>query len=576
MSATRAVDRVIEALHAAGSSQRYGGNWNCPGTGHPDGDRNPSLHLTSNGKGVAVTCHRGCDTKEIVEILGLEMSDLFDEPIERREVARYPYLDESGEVLFAKVRMEPKDFRIRHPNGNGEWVSGLGDIRRVIYNLPSVLKAVESGQRIFVCEGEKDCDRLTELGEVATCNFEGAGTGKPKWRREYSEWLSGALQVIVVADRDDAGVAHARAISEALKGKVGDCRIVQSKTTHPGDDVSDHILAGYSLDELVPLRAENDISRKYTPVNWREVWTTEPPPIEWLIEPVLERGTINALFSKPGVGKSLVTMEMALRIVRSGEVALLIDQENRVIDLVTRLHSFGATPEELDNLVVFNFAELPPLDTAEGARDMIALADAYKPALVVLDTTSRVVQGDENDSSTYLDLARLTLGPLKSRGICVLRLDHVGKDASRGQRGSSSKESFEDSLWSMTKDSEEFIVLERTKSRTGHGGSTVVLQKHDNPLRFDWDAIDSMVNGAVIAIAKQLDKYEVPLAWGRDRADKVLQEHNVGARHETVSAALKWRRDQAALSGTDGGQRDWSPSGKWSAGNVDEDGCPFL
>ena len=127
-----AYDRVTEALHAAGSSQRYGGNWHCPGTGHANGDRNPSLHLASDSKGVALSCHRGCDTKEIVEILGLEMSDLFDEPIERREVARYPYLDESGEVLFAKVRMEPKDFRIRHPNGNGEWVSGLGNIRRVI------------------------------------------------------------------------------------------------------------------------------------------------------------------------------------------------------------------------------------------------------------------------------------------------------------------------------------------------------------------------------------------------------------------------------------------------------------
>jgi hypothetical protein len=71
-------------------------------------------------------------------------------------------------------------------------------------------------------------------------------------------------------------------------------------------------------------------------------------------------------------------------------------------------------------------------------------------SLVVLDTTTRMVQGRENDSDTFLQLYRCSLVPLKSRGITVLRLDHPGKDESRGQRGSSAKDGDCDTIWRLT------------------------------------------------------------------------------------------------------------------------------
>ena len=106
-----ALERVNDALISAGSHQRYGGNWHCPGA-HANGDRNPSLSVSYNGRTVRLKCHTGCTTEDILEILGLEMTDLFDEPLVRREVARYKYLSDHGEVLFAKIRMEPKTFTI--------------------------------------------------------------------------------------------------------------------------------------------------------------------------------------------------------------------------------------------------------------------------------------------------------------------------------------------------------------------------------------------------------------------------------------------------------------------------------
>ena len=109
------------------------------------------------------------------------------------------------------------------------------------------------------------------------------------------------------------------------------------------------------------------IAAAYTPVNWHAAWKTQPGDVEWLIEPFLEAGTVNALFGKPGTGKSLLTLEIALRLVRrAGHVIVYVDQENRITDLVERLQAFGAEPGELDRLRAYCFAGLPPLDTPGG------------------------------------------------------------------------------------------------------------------------------------------------------------------------------------------------------------------
>src|ERR1700760_4172037 len=152
-----AFERLTEALADYGSSN-MGCMWNCPGPGHPHGDQHRSLSVTENDRGVALYCHTGCTNEEITGELKLTMSDLFNEPLETvsHEVARYQYVNGDGEVLFAKIRYEPKSFSVIHRNGAGVWEKGLGDARRVLYNLPRVKEAIAHKETIFVCEGEKD------------------------------------------------------------------------------------------------------------------------------------------------------------------------------------------------------------------------------------------------------------------------------------------------------------------------------------------------------------------------------------------------------------------------------------
>jgi hypothetical protein len=203
-----ATSRVTEALISSGSNERNG-NWNCPGPLHGRGDLKPGLHVAYDGRGVALTCHVGCTTAQILDAIGLTYKDLFDEPLEKREPLYYKYLDSDGEVLFAKLKHFPKRYSIKHPNGDGSWQDGIAKgTPRVIYNLPSVIAGVKAGETIWIVEGEKDADRLATLGKIATTNFEGASIGKSKWKPEYSEFLLGAKNVVIVADRDDVGAVQ--------------------------------------------------------------------------------------------------------------------------------------------------------------------------------------------------------------------------------------------------------------------------------------------------------------------------------------------------------------------------------
>src|SRR5260370_12025925 len=141
-----------------------------------------------------VCCQAGCDTRDVLAALGLAWTDLFDRPRQRqaraprRPITEYRYTDEAGELVFVKVRYEPKDFLVKRPDGSGGWVAKLGDAPRVLYRLPEVTAAVSEGRTVYVVEGEKDADRLASARHCATCNFDGAAKDgqRAQWKAEHN------------------------------------------------------------------------------------------------------------------------------------------------------------------------------------------------------------------------------------------------------------------------------------------------------------------------------------------------------------------------------------------------------
>ena len=255
---------VVDALQRANCQPARTGNdaytARCPvheadGHGHK-----PSLSVARGDKvDVVLNCHAGCGHAAIFKALGIESKatgKAGSAGTSKRIVATYPYQDATGATLFEKVRLEPKDFRIRHRDATGAevWNKPAG-IEPPLYRLPAVAAAIADGTPIYLVEGEKDADRLVAAGLCATTNFEGAakGTQKQKWRDSYTAALAGA-DVVLLPDNDEPGRAHMQHVAAALAGKAL-VRWLELPGLPAKGDVSDWLNAGHSVDELKALAA---------------------------------------------------------------------------------------------------------------------------------------------------------------------------------------------------------------------------------------------------------------------------------------------------------------------------------
>ena len=147
-------------------------------------------------------------------------------------VKTYNYADATGKLLFQVCRMEPKNFRQRRPDGNGDFIWNMQGVERTIYRLPEVLKADE----VLIVEGEKDADSLSELGFTATTNPGGA----EKWRDDYSEYLKGK-QVVIIPDNDEPGRNHAAQVACSLAGIASSIKIINLPDLPAKGDATDFI-----------------------------------------------------------------------------------------------------------------------------------------------------------------------------------------------------------------------------------------------------------------------------------------------------------------------------------------------
>jgi hypothetical protein len=199
-------------------------------------------------------CHAGCSQEAVIEALrerGLWVARAEQATRRRaqgssqeRFVAIYVYHSEDGTQLFEVCRTANKQFPQRRP-GAKEW--GIDGVRRVLYRLPDLL-AADTDAPLFVCEGEKDADRLASLGLVATTSPGGAG----KWDDAYNEPLRGR-RVCVLPDNDEPGHQHAQQVAGALHGTAVGVRILALPALPEKGDVSDWLDAGGTTEELLHL-----------------------------------------------------------------------------------------------------------------------------------------------------------------------------------------------------------------------------------------------------------------------------------------------------------------------------------
>lgn len=298
---------------------------------------------------------------------------------------------------------------------------------------------------------------------------------------------------------------------------------------------------------------DDDIDTLFPVLDWAELWA-RPVVDDWIIEPILRRSSAVVLYSPPKVGKSLFTLDVAAAIATGREIlgqrteptrVLYVDFENDPeSDIRERLQAMGYEPAQLGNLRYLSFPALAPLDTETGGRQILAVARRHDAQVIIIDTLSRAVEGEENSNDTYLSLYRHTVLGAKKAGVAFLRLDHSGKDVERGMRGASAKESDVDAVWrlSIADAEQDILTLECTHSRKRIDERTLTIRRVDQPRlahevdgRPAWDV-------KLQELIATFERLGLPRKAGRPTVRAALKRAGVKASDKAVGEALKaWR-----------------------------------
>lgn len=246
------------------NARRSGHNgWNayCP----VHGDHNASLHIAAGNKCVLVKCmSQGCAVKDIVEAVGLRMSDLwYEKPIEHDRldemidqlqakfpklkskprkkllgdwVATYRYTDANGDLLAEKLRFkvlgaEGKVFLWRKPVLGGGWDYHMPK-NPPLYRLRELVHAKVA----VLVEGEKDSDNLSKVCNSHALAVTTAPDGANSWVPDYGKEFAGK-KVIIIPDQDAPGRAYAKQAAKDITPHAVCVRIINL----PVKDVSDYL-----------------------------------------------------------------------------------------------------------------------------------------------------------------------------------------------------------------------------------------------------------------------------------------------------------------------------------------------
>ena len=254
---------------------------------------------------------------------------------------------------------------------------------------------------------------------------------------------------------------------------------------------------------ILPTTPNTDDDDGIHELDLDKVITAEFDDAQWLIEPIVPAHRAIALYAAGKTGKSLLVLDFVAAAASGRPILggapletpihiLYVDQEMTQPDLQERLHSLGyAQPDSTlttlaQHLHYYQLSPWPPLDSAAGGQRLLEEAINVKAQLVVIDTLIRTVSGEENSADMIKNFNRYTGTLLKAAGIALLRIDHAGKDLTRGQRGTSAKRDDVDVVWLLRPASgnlpgKTMLTLKREAARVDWIQQDVNITRNEGP-----------------------------------------------------------------------------------------------
>jgi 5S rRNA maturation endonuclease (ribonuclease M5) len=425
-SVSTAYDKIIDALRDKGLTVREGGDKaiaQCPA----HDDRNPSLAIghRRDGDGAVINCLAGCDRRDVLAAINKTDADLFDNPKMRDIYSPARTYTYPGNRVVK--RTPNKDF---YQFGNKSDRSLFGSD-----------KITDATTDVLVVEGEKDVEAVQAAGGIAVSPPQGAGKNKQINNWDWS--VLDSKNVIIVADNDDVGLAHAAKIAEHLQPIASTVKIV---TAAVGKDFADQFAADKSLDELVEVQSEEQVPARRSRITWAS--DIEPEPVVWAWQENgdhgrIPAGSLSVAAGREGTGKSSFGIWMAAQITRGTlpgsfygkplKVLYVAVEDSWKYTLVPRLMAAGADLSMIGRFEVISDddEELTlslPYDNALLENDV----RHHDVALVVIDPLMSVI-GEKIDTHREREV-RSALDPLARiadrTGSVILGIAHFNKGSS--------------------------------------------------------------------------------------------------------------------------------------------------
>jgi putative DNA primase/helicase len=372
----------------------------CPGPGHSSKDRSLSVKIGRDGEPLCFS-HCGDDA---IACKDYARAKIGIEPFKPNEPKTsktsktsktYEFRDPaSGNVRYRKERVDGADgrksfaFQPRGRNGS----------EPLLYGGERLADAGE-GRPVFVVEGEKKVDRLSELGAIAVSLDSGASS---KWLTSHADALRG-LDVVLWPDSDEAGEGYISRAAQCLNGSAASIRVARPfgrPNGAKGRDVCDwHGDAGdlgALVEEAVPYAAINNDAPE---IITRRASDVTPETFSWLWKYWIARGKLHLIGGVPETGKTTLTLSFAAIVSSSstwpdgtrafgGNVLIWTSEDDPADTLVPRLIRMGA---DLDHIYFIEEARPPgkkprPFSPATDMPDLVAKAEMIgNVVLLILD-----------------------------------------------------------------------------------------------------------------------------------------------------------------------------------------------
>lgn len=178
------------------------------------------------------------------------------------------------------------------------------------------------------------------------------------------------------------------------------------------------------------------LTKELTVLPYKSFIDLQFPPNEWLIQGLIPKNGITCISGQPKVGKSIVTLNLAICLAKGEKFLNHFDLEGSNILYISKDEPPSLTQDRLIKMVNNKELDIPItfitdnslyFDTDENIQKVKEIITSREIKVIIIDSFRRIFKGDEN-SSQIINEVQQRLKQLQETGVTIIFIHHHGKE----------------------------------------------------------------------------------------------------------------------------------------------------